>query len=679
MPPERQPAPARRAAVDDAITAATIRDVARRAGVSTATVSRVISGAMVVRPETRARVLEAAAALGYRPSGVARSLKLRTTRTLGLLVTDIQNPYFPEVVRAIEDVALEHELSVLLCNGAEDPVREETYLQLLIERRVDGLIIASSGLQERHRDLLAQRRSLPVVLVNCTGRGLALPAVLSDNRAGGRIAAEHLLALGHRRIGHVSAPSRNAAAAERLAGIRDALASAGLGPEDCPVVEGDGRVAGGERAVAALLAADPRITGIVCYNDLTAIGVIRGLRALGRHVPTEVSVVGFDDIALASWVDPPLTTVAQQIAMMGRWAVERLVESIGAGAERHRPVRPVETRVEPVLLGVELRVRGSTAPPARSVAESAQRPGTPAGGGAEAAAPGGILSPAAVGPAGGTVLGSLHRVAGPPAPEDGAIVRIAPPFGTWRYVEFAVHRLEPGARVRRSAGPHEVLVLVLEGRASVRAGTRSFGSLGSRTSVFDGPPPPVVLVAPGTEVELIADTPALVALAAAPAGEVRRTALVAADDILVESRGSGATERRIHHLLPPAAEAGRLIAYEVFTPGGNWSSYPPHKHDTEDPPREAYLEEVYFYRFARPTGFAVQRVYTPDRSLDETITAGDSDTVLVPAGYHVVGAAAGYDCYYLNVMAGPNRAWRFTVDPDHAWLMDWNPQAPRTG
>jgi 5-deoxy-glucuronate isomerase len=168
-----------------------------------------------------------------------------------------------------------------------------------------------------------------------------------------------------------------------------------------------------------------------------------------------------------------------------------------------------------------------------------------------------------------------------------------------------------------------------------------------------------------------------VVVAGAPGGAVRRTACIDPAAILVEQRGSGNTARRIHHLLPPAAEAGRLIAFEVFTPGGNWSSYPPHKHDTENPPVEARLEELYFYRFAKSQGFAFARVYTPDRTLDEAMTPMDGDVVLVPRGYHPVGAPAGYDCYYLNVMAGPNRAWHFTIDPDHAWLMDWNPAAPQ--
>jgi 5-deoxy-glucuronate isomerase len=234
-----------------------------------------------------------------------------------------------------------------------------------------------------------------------------------------------------------------------------------------------------------------------------------------------------------------------------------------------------------------------------------------------------------------------------------------------------------GQALHRAADDDEVAVMVLEGRATIQAGEREFADLGTRTTVFDGPPPPIVLVEPRVPIGVTSRDSVLVVIASAPGGEVRSTRAIGSADVLVESRGSGNTARRIHHLLPPAAEAGRLIVFEVFTPGGNWSSYPPHKHDTEDPPREAYLEEAYFYRFARPTGFAVQRVYTADGSLDETVTARDGDLVLVPRGYHVVGAAAGYDCYYLNVMAGHGRDWRFTVDPDHAWLMDWDPSRPR--
>jgi LacI family transcriptional regulator len=337
--------------------APTIRDVARHAGVSTATVSRALSGLSTVRPSTRETVVAAATTLGYRPSGIARSLKLRSTRTLGLLVTDIANPYFPEIVRAVEDAALERGHTLLLCTGAEDPGREAMYLELLAERRVDGIIIASSGLQERHREWLSHAR-VPVVLVNCTSAGPTLPAILSDNQEGGRLAAEHLLGLGHRHLGHVSAPRRYAAAGERLAGIKQAIAA--FPGAELAVIDADSRVDGAEAATHKLLDNHPETTGILCYNDLSAIGALRALRARGLQVPGDISVVGYDDIAAAGWVDPPLTTVTQQTATMGRWAVERLVERIG-----HPGDDGAEGSAVVVRLPVALHVRASSAPPGR--------------------------------------------------------------------------------------------------------------------------------------------------------------------------------------------------------------------------------------------------------------------------------------------------------------------------
>lgn len=269
----------------------------------------------------------------------------------------------------------------------------------------------------------------------------------------------------------------------------------------------------------------------------------------------------------------------------------------------------------------------------------------------------------------------LRRAA--PADSEGCVCAVDPDSAGWEWTTFHAYRLAPGMAVQRAADGLERLVLILEGRASVAAGSRDFGVVGSRDSVFDGPPCPVLLVEPGLDLAVTAASPSLVAIAAAPAGPIRRTELFAPGDILTETRGEGPTTRRIHHLLPPGVEAGRLIAFEAYTPGGNWSSYPPHKHDTEDPPVEARLEELYYYRFAKPQGFAFARVYTPERDLDEVMAPMDGDLVLVPRGYHPVGVAAGYDCWYLNIMAGPNRKWFFTVDPDHQWLMNWDPSAPK--
>jgi LacI family transcriptional regulator len=338
----------------------TIEDVAERAGVSTATVSRVLSGTVGARPETRERVLSAVRALGYRPSLVARSLKLRRTQTVGLIITDVENPFFAETVRAVEDAAQELGYAIVLCNGAEDREREAGYLQVLADRRVDGMVIATGGVGRRHARWL-ELAPVPVVMMNCEAPVPGVPAVLSDNRAGGCLAAEHLLRLGHRRLGHLTVPAVHAAAEARLAGIGDALEAAGLRRSDVAVAEGDGHVAGGQRAMSELLARAPDVTGVVCYNDLTAIGALRAVRALGRQVPAEVSVVGFDNLDLAAYVDPPLTTVNQQKVAMARWAVDRLVRRIEDGHSG----APEESTPEATLLPVELIVRESTAAPRR--------------------------------------------------------------------------------------------------------------------------------------------------------------------------------------------------------------------------------------------------------------------------------------------------------------------------
>jgi len=266
-----------------------------------------------------------------------------------------------------------------------------------------------------------------------------------------------------------------------------------------------------------------------------------------------------------------------------------------------------------------------------------------------------------------------------PRSDGGQTHALRPQDAGWQYVGFDTFALAAGGHVEVPSDGQERVVLVLEGSATVRAGGHRWSSLGSRDSVFDGPPAPVVLLEPGLALDVQAESEATIVVADAPAGEVRRTKAFAPEDIYVETRGTGITQRRIHHLLPPSEAAGRLILFEVFTPGGNWSSYPPHKHDTEDPPREAYLEELYYYRFARPEGWGFARVYTPERDLDAAYAVTDQDVLLIPRGYHPFGAPAGYDAYYLNVMAGPNRAWHFSVDPDHAWLMDWDPHQPAQG
>jgi LacI family transcriptional regulator len=325
----------------------TLADVAARSGVSTATVSRVLAGVGRPQPRTRERVLAAARDLNYRPSGVARALKRQETRTLGLLVTDIANPFYPQIVRAVEQAASERGYGIVLANGGDDPARELEHLDLLVERRVDGIVLVSSRMTRRHAERLTGT-AVPVVLVNDTVAGSGLPTVTTAHRRGARMAAEHLIGLGHRRIGHIGAPSEQAAASQRRQGVRDALRAAGLGEPLLAI--GDGGVAGGARAAEALIGAD--VTGIVAYNDLTAIGALRALRRAHIGVPKTVSVVGFDDIDLAAWTDPPLTTIRQPTERLGRWAVERLTGTLRDATELTGEV---------VTLDPRLVVRESTA------------------------------------------------------------------------------------------------------------------------------------------------------------------------------------------------------------------------------------------------------------------------------------------------------------------------------
>jgi 5-deoxy-glucuronate isomerase len=236
----------------------------------------------------------------------------------------------------------------------------------------------------------------------------------------------------------------------------------------------------------------------------------------------------------------------------------------------------------------------------------------------------------------------------------------------WEYLSFKTVHLDPGQDLAAHTGPNETALVWLGGRAQAAG----FGPVGARADVWDGKPH-ALLLPPGLEYALRAQTPCDVAIISAPARAELPPKLIRPDDVRTEIRGSGVTERRIHWILAEQDPAARLILVEVFTPAGHWSTFPPHKHDTDDPPRERALEEIYYYRIRPDQGFAFQGIYTADRSLDVALRPRHDDLVLVPRGYHVVSAAPGYDCYYLNAMAGPVREWLFTTDPDHAWLMDW--------
>jgi 5-deoxy-glucuronate isomerase len=254
---------------------------------------------------------------------------------------------------------------------------------------------------------------------------------------------------------------------------------------------------------------------------------------------------------------------------------------------------------------------------------------------------------------------------------DGSVVKVTPESAGWEYVGFEVLRLEEGRSVERRADAEEVCFVVLSGYCTISTDDEWRG-IGERDSVFEGRPYAVYLP-PGTDYRIEAVTYLELAVASAPTLRGMNHSdplLVRPEDIEVEVRGYGNMERRIHPILMEDRPAERLLVVEVVTPQGHWSSYPPHKHDQDDLPNESYLEETYYYKIQPIQGFALQRVYTQDRSLDETMTVQDDDTVLVPRGYHAVSAPPGYDLYYLNVMAGPVREWKVKNDPDHEWLLE---------
>lgn len=250
---------------------------------------------------------------------------------------------------------------------------------------------------------------------------------------------------------------------------------------------------------------------------------------------------------------------------------------------------------------------------------------------------------------------------------DGRVLSVTPESAGWTYVGFEVFRLTAGETLRRDTGDREVCLVLLAGRAAVRAGGEDFGVIGERSDPFGGKPWSVYVPAKDA-FALTAEGEVEIGLCSAPGTGKFPARLIGPDQVGFEERGQGSNRRLIYNILPESEPAESLLVVEVITPGGNWSSYPPHKHDRTAPGQETALEETYYHRLNPEQGFAFQRVYTDDRSLDETMTVENGDCVMVPRGYHPVGAPHGYDLYYLNVMAGPKREWRFQNDPEHDWI-----------
>ena len=251
---------------------------------------------------------------------------------------------------------------------------------------------------------------------------------------------------------------------------------------------------------------------------------------------------------------------------------------------------------------------------------------------------------------------------------DGTVLKVTPESAGWTYVGFEILRLEKGLTVSRETGERELCLVMISGRALLTAAGDDLGEIGERMSPFDGPPWSAYVPANAAWSLVAAVTPVEIALCSAPAKGMLKARVIPPDAVRTETRGEGTNTRHVFNILPETEPAESLLVVEVLTPGGHWSSYPPHKHDRDALPEESLLEETYYHRIRPPQGFAFQRVYAGDGDLDETMAVSDGDVVLVPRGYHPVGAAHGYDLYYLNVMAGPKRTWRIRNDPAHEWL-----------
>jgi DNA-binding LacI/PurR family transcriptional regulator len=329
----------------------TILDVAERAGVSKSLVSLVLRGSPRVREEKRRAVLRAAEQLGYRPNAVARSLVRKRTNVIGVMLSDLHNLYFVEVVDGIEAEALSAQYRALINTGSRQADREWEAIETLLQLRTDGLILAGTVLPPER--ILAAASAVPLVLVARASRWPTVDSVANDDRTGARLAVDHLASLGHRRIAHVDG-GEGAGAAARRTGYRQAMRAHGLEAQ-AVVAAGAFTEAGGASAVDALLARGPRPTAVFVANDLAAVGALHALERHGLGVPGDVSVVGYDNTSLAALGHINLTTIDQPRRQIGATAVRLLLERMDEGRERARHV----------VVPPSLVVRGTTAPPPR--------------------------------------------------------------------------------------------------------------------------------------------------------------------------------------------------------------------------------------------------------------------------------------------------------------------------
>ncbi|HZL50223.1 MAG TPA: LacI family DNA-binding transcriptional regulator [Terracidiphilus sp.] len=326
-----------------------IKDIARLARVSHPTVSRALQNSPLVNAKTAEKIRKIAKESGYRASAVARGLVTRRTRTIGLVVTTVADPFTSEVVTGIEQTANDHGYCVFLADSNADPDRERKIVQSFAEQRVDGIIVTSSRVGALYLPLLSEMM-VPIVLVNDQHPGAFVHSVMICNQEGSRAVTEHLVGLGHRRIAYIGDQFGYQSDTERFAGYREALNAAAIPFLPELVVRGDGKPEAAMRAMDELLALKGPPTAVCCYNDMSALGAMRSIHMLGLRVPEDISIAGFDDLFVASYTQPPLTTVRQPMRRMGQLAMENLIKLMSG-----------QESVVRIKINAELIVRESTA------------------------------------------------------------------------------------------------------------------------------------------------------------------------------------------------------------------------------------------------------------------------------------------------------------------------------
>ena len=333
----------------------TIKDVAKLAGVSVATVSHVVNETRFVSEETKRKVLSAMKDLSYKPNAVARSLRRKESKIIGLVLPDNTNPYFAEIAWSIEYASRNHGYSLILCNSDGDVKKEETYINVLIEKQVDGVILVAAG-DSTANFMKLKERNISTVMVDRDSPSVNTDSVQIDNATYGEIATSHLIELGHKKIACITGPRDVTPSFDRVDGYKKAMKLNDLPVPDEYVVKGDFKPQGGYLAACKLLDLKDPPTAIFACNDLMAFGITHAARERDMLVPRDLSVVGFDDIYLSTYSNPPLTTIKQPRLEMGDEAVNALVLRI-KNPDRH---------ARSILLHAELVVRSSTMPLAKS-------------------------------------------------------------------------------------------------------------------------------------------------------------------------------------------------------------------------------------------------------------------------------------------------------------------------